>query len=212
MKWSGILQGKAKKKQAPDGHPRVADDCHMLSPRLTSAARAREPHQTDGRRGERLDTPPPRAPRRAEQNAKLRRHHRPQQQNLPLGHQGRRSPGERLSLRENLSVRTRRHHQGISKNDTGAGLTGRRLLPAPPLGRIAGHSKAGGHRTMLEIKKKRRRWNSDSSNARYEKAGMLAQIQSDLNKSQLAHFEATDSALEELIFGKHSVEAIPRPL
>ena len=55
---------------------------------------------------------------------------------------------------------------------------------------------------MLEIKK-RGRWKMDSSIARYEKSGRLAQIQSDLNKSQLNYFVATDLALEELIFGRH---------
>ena len=42
-----------------------------------------------------------------------------------------------------------------------------------------------------------------NSIARYEKSGRLAQIQSDLNKSQLNYFEATDLALQELIFGRH---------
>ena len=43
----------------------------------------------------------------------------------------------------------------------------------------------------------------DSNIARYEKSGRLAQIQSDLNERQLNYFDATDSALEELIFGRH---------
>ena len=50
-------------------------------------------------------------------------------------------------------------------------------------------------RTILEIKK-RRRWKSDNSVAQNEKSGRLAQIQSDLNKSQLTYVEATDLALE----------------
>ena len=37
--------------------------------------------------------PPPRAAERAEQNAKLRRHHRLEQQILPLDHQSGSSPG-----------------------------------------------------------------------------------------------------------------------
>ena len=48
---------------------------------------------------------------------------------------------------------------------------------------------------MLEIKK-RGRWKSDNCIAGYEKSGKLAQIQSDLTKSQLTYFEATDLALE----------------
>ena len=63
---------------------------------------------------------------------------------------------------------------------------------------------------MLEIKK-RGRWKSDNSIARYEKSGRLAQIQSDLTKSQLTYFEATDLALEDLIFGKHSADDVLRP-
>ena len=52
---------------------------------------------------------------------------------------------------------------------------------------------------MLEIKKRGRR-KSDNSTVRHEKSGILAQIQSDLNKSQLTYFEATGLALQELIF------------
>ena len=63
---------------------------------------------------------------------------------------------------------------------------------------------------MLEIKK-RGRWKMDSSIARYEKSGRLAQIQSDLNTSQLNYFEATDSALEELICGRHRAGDVLRP-
>ena len=70
--------------------------------------------------------------------------------------------------------------------------------------------KAGQHRTMLEIKKQGR-WKSDYSIARYKKCGRLAQIQSDLNKSQPTCFEATDLALEELIFWRHRFEDVLRP-
>ena len=78
MIWSGICCEICFETTSRDGQLRVAVDCRMLSHWRTSAVRARGLHQTDVRRGERLDTPPtPRAPRRAEQNAKLRR------QNLP---------------------------------------------------------------------------------------------------------------------------------
>ena len=43
-----------------------------------------------------------------------------------------------------------------------------------------------------------------------EKSGRLAQIQSDLSKSQLTYFEATAFALEELIFGRHRAEDVLR--
>ena len=59
---------------------------------------------------------------------------------------------------------------------------------------------------MLEINKR-----GGSSIARYEKSGRLAQIHSDLNKSQLNYFEATDLALEELIFGRHRAGDVLRP-
>ena len=36
-------------------------------------------------------------------------------------------------------------------------------------------------------------------------------MQSDLSKSQLTYFEATDLVLEELIFGRHQVEDVLRP-
>ena len=71
--------------------------------------------------------------------------------------------------------------------------------------------KARLHRTMLEIKK-RGRWKMDSSIARYEKSGRLAQTQSDLNKSQLNYIGATDSALQELIFGRHRAGDVYDPL
>ena len=72
--------------------------------------------------------------------------------------------------------------------------------------------EAGQHRTTLEIKK-RGRWKSDNSIARYgsKKSGRLAQIQSDLTRSQLSYFEATDLALWALIFWKLRVEDVLRP-
>ena len=60
--------------------------------------------------------------------------------------------------------------------------------------------------------KKRGRWTSDNSIAWYEKSGRLAQIQSDLNRSQVTYVEATDLALEELIFGRHESRTFYDPL
>ena len=79
--------------------------------------------------------------------------------------------------------------------DKHAWLARRRPLQCCHFG--ASLDKAARHRTMLEIKK-RGRWKSDSSIARHEKSGILAQDQPDLNKCQLAFFEATDTSLEEL--------------
>ena len=56
-----------------------------------------------------------------------------------------------------------------------------------------------------------RRWKTGNSFVRYEKSGRLAQVQPDLDKSQLTYSEATDLALEELFFGKLRVEDVLRP-
>ena len=53
-------------------------------------------------------------------------------------------------------------------------------------------------------------WRSKTGIARDEKFGRQAQIQSDLDKSQLTYFGATDLALEELICGRHRVEEVLR--
>ena len=98
------------------------------------------------------------------------------------------------SIREDLRVPMRRFHQGVSKSNTATWTEN--IVPYQCRHSGASLDKAGQHRTMLEIKK-RGRWKS--------------QIQSDLSKSQLTHFEATDLALEELIFGRHRVEDVLRP-
>ena len=64
--------------------------------------------------------------------------------------------------------------------------------------------RAQRHRTVAEIKK-RGRWRSDLSIARYEKAGRLSQIQAELSHEQLVFLTATDTALEGLIFGTRFV-------
>ena len=136
--------------------PRLAEDCHILSPWRTSAVRARAPHQTDARRGDRLDTPPPPLHRSVSSITQNYDDTRPEQQHLPLRHQSA-SPGRRLYLRENIP------NTGKRSSPTHAWLARRRPLPVPPLGRIAEQS---GQAPYDAGNQKRRGWESDRSIAR----------------------------------------------
>jgi hypothetical protein len=70
--------------------------------------------------------------------------------------------------------------------------------------------KLSARRTQLEIKK-RGRWKSDASIARYEKAGRLAQVREDLSEDQLRYLELADRHLEELFRGKVSADRVAPP-
>ena len=118
--WS--LLGDGEKQETSDGRPCPDDGCDVLPTWGTLAVDARGPDQTNVWRGKRLATSPPlRSTRRAEQNAKLRRHERPEKSDVPLDHQRGCSPGGRPSLREDLRVPIRRLHQRVSKSNTCTG-------------------------------------------------------------------------------------------
>ena len=148
---------------------------------------------------------PPCSTRRAEQNSEPRRHNRPAKPNLSLDHQSGCSPWRPASLRKDFRAPTRGLYQRVSKSNTCTGPKRHCSVPVPPL------DKAGLHRTMLRDQK-RGRWKPDNGLARYEKSVIQAQIQSDLNKSQVTYLRATDIALEDLFFfGRHRVEDVLPP-
>ena len=78
----------------------------------------------------------------------------------------------------------------------------------PPLGCVTGQ---GGTSSDHAGNQKERQMEDGQQHCEVRIIGRLAQIQSYLNKSQTKYFEAADSALEELIFGKHRAEDVLRP-
>ena len=178
------MLGNGKKQETADGHPRDDDDRNLLPPWRTTAVKAGGLDQAHAWSGMQLVSPPPScATMRAKQNSKLPRHRRPQKSNLPMDHQSGGGIGSRSPLRETFRIPLRRIHEIISKSITCSGVK-KNIVRYQCRHSGASLDKAGLHRTMLEIKK-RGRWKMDSSIARYEKSGILAQNQSDRNKSQL---------------------------
>ena len=191
---SGLL-GNGEKQEAFDGNPRLDDDRNVLPTRRTPAVKARGPDQTNAGCGKRLVTAPPlSATGRAEQNTELRRHSRFEKTNLSLDHRSGCSAGGWPALREDFRVPIRGLHRRVSKSNTCLGNERHCSVPVPPLGCITGQSRtsphhAGDQKTVqAEVRQ---------LHCTIRKSGRLAQIQSDLNKSQLNYFQATDLALEE---------------
>ena len=121
--------------------------------------------------------------RRAEKNTKLRRHDRLETPDLLLDHQSGCSRKRSSSTHTKISPRSfgEQHEYWDRKTlfRISAAILERRWTKRD-------------NTAQCWRSKKRGRWKSDNSIARYEKYGRLAQIQSDLNKSQLTYFEATD--------------------
>ena len=148
--------------------------------------------------------PPRHSTRCAEQNTELRRHDRLGKQVYPwitkvaaVVAAGR--PSERT-----FEYRYEDFTKEFRRANTCTGAEGHCSVPVPPFWGVTGQS--GTTPRHAGDQKKRGRWKSDNSIARYEKSGRMAQIQSDVNNSQRTNFEATDLALEEFIFGRHRVE------
>ena len=163
-------------------------------------------HLTRLMHGKRLVTPPPhRSKRRDKQNTELRRHDRLEKPNLSLDHQSGCSPGGQPSLREDLRVPIRRFHQGVPESNTNTGTEGHCSASVPPFWSVAGQSgttphNAGDQKTeKVEIRQQhcqvRKIWKIGANSVR----------------SQQKPFEATDSALEKLIFVNLRVEDVLRP-
>ena len=85
----------------------------------------------------------------------------------------------------------------------------RRVVPYQCRHSGASIDRANKHRCMMEVKK-RGRWRSDSSIARYEKAGRLAQVQSDMQPHVLDFCRVADKHLEELVLGRCLAALLPR--
>ena len=133
------LLGNGKTQETADGHPRADNDRNLLPPWRTTAVKARGLDQTHAWSGMRLVSAPPScAMRRAKQNSKIRRHHRPQKSNLPMDHQSGSGIGRRSPFGETFRIPLRRIHERVSTSNTCSGVRKHCSVPMPPLGCVTG--------------------------------------------------------------------------
>ena len=179
MIWSGLESAGKWWETRKLLWPRLDDGRDVLTTWRTLAIGATGPDQTDESCGKRLVTAPqPCSTRRAEQNTELRRHNRLEKPNLSLDHQSGCSPGGWPTLRKDFRTPTRRVHQRVSKSNAWEWRTLFRTSAAI----LVRHWTKRDYTAPCWRSKKRRRWKSDNSVARYGKSRRLAQIQPDLNK------------------------------